>query len=60
LAHKHYHLDEKGLWHRCYHSCRNLLVNWQFWMGLTLGFPVEHLIWEKLWPFKLVTEWMGL
>jgi len=56
----HEHVDKQGIVHRCYHSCRNLLTNWQFWAGLTLGFPVEHLLWEKLWPFYLVTQWFGL
>ena len=56
----HYHITERGVLVRCYHGTRSLLTNWQFWAGLTLGFPVEHLIWEKLWPFSLVTQWLGL
>ena len=56
----HYHQTKEGLLVRCYHSSRALLTNWQFWAGMTLGFPVEHLIWEKLWPFSLVTRWFGL
>ena len=59
-THEHYHKDKKGLAHRCYHACRSLLLKWQFWIGITLGFPLEHLIWEKIWPFKLLTEFLGL
>lgn len=56
----HFHTDEQGLGWRCYHHCRGLLTNWQFWAGLTLGFPVEHALWEKVWPFYLLTHWIGL
>ena len=44
----------------CYHNCRGLLTNWRFWLATFTAFPVEHLIWEKLWPFKLLTKWWGL
>lgn len=56
----HTHKNENGILVRCYHTCRASLFSWQFWAGLTLGFPIEHLIWEKIWPFKLLTQWMGL
>ena len=56
----HYHTDEHGLLVKCYHGTRSLLTNWQFWVGLTLGFPLEHLLWEKVWPFSVITDWMGL
>lgn len=42
------------------HGVRHTLLRWQFWAGLTLGFPLEHFLWEKLWPFTLVTKWLGL
>lgn len=57
---EHYHKDEYGLWVKCYHQCRGLLTNWQFWLGLTFGFPLEHLLWEKVWPFYLLTRALGL
>lgn len=44
----------------CYHETTNLLTSWQFWMGMTLGFPLEHYLYEKVWPFRLITEWLGL
>ena len=56
----HFHKTEDGVLVRCYHAGRSTLLSWQFWAGLTLGFPVEHLLWEKVWPFKLLTHWMGL
>lgn len=56
----HYHQDERGLWVRCYHGSRALLTNWMFWLGVTVSFPLEHLIWTKLWPFTLVKHWFGL
>ena len=56
----HYHHDERGNLVKCYHEAKSLLCNWRFWAGMTLGFPVEHLLWEKVWPFSLVTHWMGL
>ena len=56
----HSHVDSRGYLHQCYHMCRNLLTQWQFWLGLTMGFPLEHLLWEKVWPFKLLTQWWGL
>jgi len=56
----HYHEDNRGIFHACYHTCRGLLTNWQFWAGLTLGFPVEHALWEKLPPFSYLSHWLGL
>lgn len=56
----HYHIDERGFLVKCYHNGKALLLNWQFWTGLTLGFPLEHLIWEKLWPFSVITKLLGL
>lgn len=56
----HYHHDERGNLVKCYHEAKSLFTNWRFWAGMTLGFPAEHLLWEKVWPFSLVTHWMGL
>jgi len=46
--------------HRVPHQIRHTLLRPAFWIGLTLGFPLEHLLWEKLWPFDMVTKWLGL
>lgn len=59
-SHEHTHVDERGFVVKCYHNCRSLLTNWQFWLGVTLTFPIEHALWEKVWPFKLLTDWIGL
>ena len=59
-AQSHTHVTEHGVIVRCYHASKELLLRWQFWAGLTLGFPLEHLLWEKVWPFSLLTKWMGL
>jgi len=56
----HFHKTKNGVLIECYHKCRQLLLSWQFWLGTTLGFPLEHLIWEKVWPFRLLTHWLGL
>jgi hypothetical protein len=56
----HYHRTKDGLFVKCYHGGRNLITDYKFWVGMTMGFPAEHLLWEKVWPFKLLTVWMGL
>lgn len=56
----HVHTDSRGYVHWCYHHCRNILTAWQFWLGMTLSFPFEHLLWEKMWPFYLLSHWLGL
>lgn len=44
----------------CWHKCRSAILSPGFWIGTTLGFPVEHYIWDHIWPFYLITKWMGL
>jgi hypothetical protein len=56
----HFHKDERGVLVRCYHGTKTLLTDYGFWIGLTIGFPIEHFIWEKLWPFTLLTALLGL
>lgn len=56
----HFHEDEQGFLVRCYHKSRAAVLSLGFWVGLTIGFPVEHFIWEKIWPFTLITKWLGL
>lgn len=56
----HYHKNEQGLLIKCYHGSVDLITNWRFWAGLTLGFPFEHFLWEKIWPFYIITKWFGL
>lgn len=59
MTHVHHHKDHNGFLHACYHKCR-VIVTWQFWVGMTIGFPLEHFLWEKVWPFKAVAHWFGL
>jgi hypothetical protein len=56
----HTHVDENGLIVKCYHKSKSALLSGGFWLGLTLGFPIEHFLWEKVWPFKLLTQYLGL
>jgi len=60
MSKPHYHKDERGILQKCYHGAQNLLTDYKFWIGVTLSFPLEHFIWEKLWPFYLISEWLGL
>lgn len=63
MSHKqevHAHRSSDGRWVECYHRCRSTLQDSSFWIGVTLSFPIEHFIWEHLWPFNLITHWMGL
>ena len=56
----HTHKDEQGLLIRCYHQTKNLLGSWQFYIGITLSFPFEHALYTYVWPFNLISKWMGL
>lgn len=56
----HQHRTKDGLLVDCYHGSKALLTDWKFWCGLTAGFPLEHLLWTKVWPLSLVSVWFGL
>ncbi len=56
----HTHVDERGHIVKCWHECRSLVTDWKFWAGMTLGFPFEHYLYEKVYPFTLVTKALGL
>lgn len=56
----HFHKDENGLLVRCYHKSKDILLSGSFWVGVTLSFPIEHFLWERVWPFRVISEWMGL
>jgi len=58
-THSHVHRDDNGFLHRCYHKCRSLFT-WQFFLGLTLSFPIEHALWTKVTPFVQIADWLGL
>lgn len=42
------------------HSIRHTVLRPAFWLGLTLGFPLEHLLWEKAPVFSTITRLLGL
>jgi hypothetical protein len=56
----HTHVDEKGIIHKCYHECKSTFKQSGFWLGVTVSFPLEHFLYEKVFPFYLITQWMGL
>jgi hypothetical protein len=55
----HFHKAPDGRLVQCYHATKSLLGTYQFWIGLTIGYPLEHALWEHVWPFKLLTELMS-
>ena len=56
----HTHVDKHGFLVECYHSTKNVLFNVSFWLGVTLSFPLEHWLYEKVWPFTILTKFLGL
>lgn len=60
----HYHADEHGFLQKCFHQSTEILFSWKFWLGTltatTLTFPVEHYLYTYVWPFNLVSKWLGL
>lgn len=54
----HYHKDQRGALRICYHKCKSVFSDLGFWIGLTIGFPIEHLLWEKVPPFSFITSWL--
>lgn len=60
MSNLHYHQTEAGILVKCYHGARSLFTDWRFWLGTTMSFPLEHFIWEKIWPLNLLTHWLGL
>lgn len=41
-------------------ALRRYLAQPSFWLGISLSFPIEHFLWEKVWPFDLLTKLLGL
>lgn len=60
----HTHTDSRGILHKCWHVCthgpQKLLTNWKFWVGMTMGFPLEHLLWLKVPIFRDISAFLGL
>lgn len=61
----HYHKDAEGFLVQCYHVCQKQALGiWQvlrspaFWIGITVTYPFEHALYEKVWPFLIVSQWL--
>lgn len=50
----HFHRDVHGKLVECYHSTKSVLLSASFWLGVTLSYPLEHYLWEHVWPFNAV------
>jgi hypothetical protein len=57
---EHEHLDQYGAVHTCYHKCRTMFFDISFWVATIVAFPLEHFLWEKVWPLSWISKWMGL
>lgn len=58
LMTEHEHVDSKGFIHKCYHKCKNVILTWQFWLGITLSFPLEHALYDYVPPFTYIMEFI--
>lgn len=58
IVQPHTHVTEDGLLVKCYHKSKSTLLSPSFWIGMTLGYPFEHALWDHVWPFKLVSAWI--
>jgi hypothetical protein len=57
----HTHLTEDGILIKCYHKSKSAVFTAFMWfLGITASFPIEHFIWEKIWPFKEISQFLGL
>ncbi len=56
----HTHKDENGVLVKCYHKCRNVLTDYAFWIGITVSYPIEHFLWEKVPGFSHIAQLMGM
>lgn len=56
----HFHRNAQGRLVECYHVCRSLLISPAFWFGTFITWPIEHYLWEKVWPFNLLAHYLGL
>lgn len=57
---EHTHIDKSGILHKCYHECKDTVLNWKFVVGITLSWPLEHALYQYVWPFKLVSKFLGI
>lgn len=55
----HYH-SHNGILRSCYNHCTDLVTDFRFWIGVTMSYPLEHYLWEHVWPFTLIMNFLGL
>ena len=51
------------IFHKAKCGCKaitSVLVSPAFWIGTSVSFPVEHYIWERVYPFYVITKFLGL
>lgn len=56
----HTHEDESGILVKCYHKTKSILIDYAFWIGVTVSFPIEHFIWTRLPVFSDLAHYLGL
>ena len=56
----HTHVAPDGSLVKCYHACKSVVASPAFWIGTTISFPFEHYLYEKVWPFTILTDFLGL
>lgn len=56
----HYHETKEGRLVKCYHACKSVLGSYGFWVGTIVSWPIEHYLYAKVWPFKLLSKFMGI
>lgn len=66
-THPHYHKDESGFLVQCYHVCskgvkgiKETLTSVAFWVGVTVSYPFEHLLWERVPGFSHIAHLLGM
>lgn len=57
---EHFHKAPDGTLVRCYHECKSTIKSAGFWLGVTISFPLEHFLWEHIWPLSILTKFLGL
>ena len=55
----HLHSDALGKAHMCYHHCKQHGAVW-YCDVLTIAFPLEHIVYHKLWPFYQLSGWLNI
>lgn len=57
---EHVHITKQGILVKCYHKCRTQVLSVGFWAGMTLGYPLEHGLYDHVFPFTWIAKVFGL